>query len=79
MRFLAGNPPFFGGLRESHIRTIDAKNAATVHGAFETAQGAIDGFAVSNLDSYGQNYSPCDTGYTGEWAGRMVGWLCWLG
>ena len=79
MRFLAGNPPFFGRLCESHIRTIDAKNAAAVHGAFETAQGAIDGFAVSNLDSYGQNYSPCDTGYTGERAGRMVGWLCWLG
>ena len=79
MRFLAGNSLFFGGLREGHIRTIDAKNAAAIHGPFETAQGAIDGFAVSNLDSYGQNYSPCDTGYTGERAGRMVGLLRWLG
>ena len=65
MRFLAGNPPFFGRLRESHIRTIDAKNAAAIHGAFETTQGAIDGFAVSNFDSYGQNYSPYDS----------VGWV----
>jgi len=79
MRFLAGNPSFFGGLREGHIRAIDAKNAAAIHGAFETTQGAIDGFAVSNLDSYGQNYSPCDTGYTNERAGRIAGRPCWLG
>lgn len=72
MRFLAGDSPFFGGLREGHIRAIDAKNTATVHGPFEAAQGAIDGFAVSNLDSYRQNYSPCDTGYTSERAGRMM-------
>ena len=72
MRFLASEPPLFRGLRERHIRAIDAQNAAAVHGPLETAQGAIDGFAVSNLDSYRQNYSPCDTGYTSERAARMM-------
>lgn len=59
MRFFAGEPPLFGRLRESHIRAIDAQYAASIHGPLETAQGAIDGFAVSDFDSYGQNDSPC--------------------
>lgn len=62
MRFLSGEAAFFRRLREGHIRAIDAQNSTAIHGALETTQGAIDGFAVSNLDSYGQSDSPFDIG-----------------
>jgi hypothetical protein len=48
---LASKTPLLGGLREGHVRPIDAQNAAAIYRAFEAAQRSVNVFVVANLNA----------------------------
>src|SRR5690606_6133457 len=54
---LPGNTSLLGWLRVRHVRTVNAEHPAAVYSALEAAQRAIDGFVISNLNTYGQKRS----------------------
>jgi Ethanolamine utilization protein EutJ (predicted chaperonin) len=49
---LTGQTTLLGGLGIGHVATVDAKHTASVYGAFEAAQSAVDGLVIPYFDTY---------------------------